>query len=75
MKKYGNEKTRLTLTGKAQDFYNLTDPLDILEYEDSEGNCTYSVTGCFERDNMTEDELNVFLEELSEDLKEDPETF
>lgn len=70
MKRYGNEKTRLTLTDKAQDFYNMTDFLDIYEYEDSEGNCTYSVIGCFERYNMTEDELNVFLEELSEDMQE-----
>ena len=72
---YGNEKTHLTLTDKAQSFYNLTDPFGILEYEDEEGNYTYSTIKCFERDNMTEDELNIFLEELAEDMEENSEIF
>ena len=45
IKQYGNTKTKLSLTEKAYDIYRDTDPLDIWEVEDEDGNCTYSIRG------------------------------
>ena len=61
MKIYGNEKTNLELSEKAQAFYDQTCPIDIKEYETEDG-FIYDVTGCVERLNLTEDGVNRFLE-------------
>lgn len=66
MKKYGSEKTHLRLSDKAQEFYNSCDPVWIYEHEYIDGSYRYSVTGCFESIYLTEDELNNFLESLSD---------
>lgn len=58
MKKYGDVKTNLTLTEKALDAYNETNPLYIYEMDDG----TYSMRGLFKFDGMTEKEVNNFLE-------------
>lgn len=64
MKTVRNENTHLRLTDKAQEFYNSCDPLRIHEHMDSEGNYIYSITGCFEKTQLTEDEVINFLESL-----------
>ena len=65
LKQYGYVKTRLSLTDKAYDVYSGTCPLDIIEVEDEEGNCTYSMRGALEADDLTADEVNEYLEELA----------
>ena len=63
---YGNEKTHLTLTEKAEQIYSNTDPLRIVEeeYEDDNGEKKYRyfIAAYFGDKPMTEDELNAFLE-------------
>ena len=66
MKRYGDTKTNLTLSDKAQDFYSGCDPLNI--YEHSNG--TYSVTGLFCGEDMTADEVNEMLEQLADEAAE-----
>ena len=61
-KSFGDENTHLVLTDKAFDAYSACDPLDILEYEDEDGNYTYALHGALERDNLTVDEVNKMLE-------------
>lgn len=65
MKIYGNEKTHLTLSDKAQAYYDVTDPLRIEEYETDDG-YIYNITGCFDRYGMTEEEVNRVLESLAD---------
>lgn len=71
---YGNEKTHLTLTEKAEQIYSNTDPLRIIEeeYEDDDGEKKYRyfIATCFGNKAMTEDELNVFLEYMADKLGE-----
>ena len=61
-KTYGDEKTHLTLTAKAQRAYDNADPLRILEHEDG----TYSLRGIEDRDGMTAADINQWLEDLAD---------
>ena len=63
-KSYGDEKTHLVLTDNAYDAYSGTDPLDILEYEDEDGNFTYSFRGAIVAVDLSADSVNRLLEEL-----------
>lgn len=69
---YGNEKTHLTLTQKAEAVYAGTDPLWIYEKEliDTERECEpeyrYYIRGAFEVDDINEFAVNKFLEELAD---------
>ena len=60
MKIYGNERTSLMLTELAQKAYNITDPIEIVEHDD----LTYSIKGCIEHDELTEEDVNEALESL-----------
>lgn len=66
MKIYGNTKTRLTLTAKAQRAYDNADPLKIIEHEDG----TYSIRGIEDRDGMTAADVNEWLEDLADETAE-----
>lgn len=68
MKQYGKDKTELSLSQKAQDFYSTCEPLRIHECVNPYGEYVYEITGCFEKRGLTEDELNEFLEELSDTM-------
>ena len=63
MKIYGNEKTSLTLTEKAQKAYSETDPIRIEEVETDDG-YIYNVSGCIECNNLTEEAVNRVFEDL-----------
>ena len=64
---YGNESTHLTLSDKAAAVFSDADPLEIMErYEEGENGYIYDVIGCVERAEMTEEEVNAFLESISE---------
>ena len=63
MKIYGNEKTSLVLTEKAFEVYSNTDPLTITAQNDGR----YSIHGIEERIDMTEADLNAWLEELGDE--------
>lgn len=71
---YGNEKTHLTLTEKADQIYSNTDPLRIVEeeYEDENGEKEYRyfIAAYFGDMAMTEDELNAFLEGMADEVGE-----
>lgn len=64
MKIFGNENTNLILTNKAAAMYADCDPLQIIEHEDG----SYSIRGIEDRDGMTADEVNGWLEELSDEV-------
>ena len=64
---YGDEKTHLTLTAKAQQAYDQTDPLKIIEHEDG----TYSLRGIEDRDGMTAADVNEWLENLADETMEE----
>lgn len=69
---YGNSKTHLTLTGKALEFYNLTDPITIIETEES-GQFMYQVLSGSEPMHdglMTEEKLIRWMEDGYTDLQE-----
>ena len=70
---YGNEKTHLTLTEKAEQIYSNTDPLRIIEEEykddDGEKKYRYFIAAFFGDKPMTEVELNAFLEESADELE------
>ena len=62
---YGNTRTHLTLTGKAEEFYNLSDPITIIETEEN-GVYSYLVLSGNEPMHdgyMTEEQLVRFLED------------
>lgn len=69
---YGNEKTHLTLTEKAEQIYSNTDPLRIIEeeYEDEDGEKKYRyfIAAYFGDKAMTEVELNAFLEYMADEV-------
>lgn len=74
MKKFTNkqkvagELATRSLSNKAAEFYNGTDPLDVFEYEE-DGNKLYAYSGAFgERDGMTFEELERDFEEIQDDL-------
>lgn len=62
-KRYGDEKTNLTLTGKAYAFYCEADPMSIYERETDEG-FRYALRGFTYCDNLTAEQVNSTLEEL-----------
>lgn len=69
---YGNEKTNLALTEKADQIYSNTDPLRIVEeeYEDDNGEKKYRyfIAAYFGDKAMTEDELNAVLEYMADEV-------
>lgn len=67
-RRYGDAKTQLTLSDKAFRFYSGSDPIDIYEIEDVDGNCTYTLRlfGDPESEPMSRDELMATLEELAD---------
>ena len=69
---YGNEKTHLTLTDKADQIYSNTDPLRIVEEEyegeDEEKKYRYFFAAYFGDMAMTEGELNTFLEGMADEI-------
>mgnify|MGYP003290017008 CR=1 FL=1 len=64
MKVYGNEKTNLVLSDKAEAIYNECDPIKIIEQDDG----TYSLRGFEHRDGMTAEEVNAWFEDLADEL-------
>lgn len=79
MKKFNNsqklagEMAIRSLSDKAAEFYNGTDPLDVFEYEE-DGAKLYAYTGAFgERDGMTFEELERDFEEMQEELEDEEE--
>ena len=60
---FGNEKTALHLTPKAEWAYFKTDPLKIIVWEDG----TYSIRGAEDRHDMTAQDVIDWLEELADD--------
>lgn len=70
MKRYGDTKTHLNLSAKAERAYNEISPVSIYEDVDDNGDYTYSVNICGERrKNLTESEVCELLEEYAEPLK------
>ncbi len=72
-KRYGDEKTHLRLTGKAQLFYSNTDPLVILEHteitDEGEESYTYTMDGCIAvYEPISEEELIQILTAFYDDL-------
>lgn len=57
-KRFGDTKTKLTLTDKAQRFYNQTDPINIYEREDG----LYDIDGFSAAEGLTAEEVNTTLE-------------
>lgn len=79
MKKFNNseklagEMAIRSLSDKAAEFYNGSDPLDVFEYEEN-GAKLYAYSGAFgERDGMTFEELERDFEEMQEELEEEEE--
>lgn len=64
MKIYGNEPTNLELSARAEAMYAECDPLTIMEHEDG----SYSIRGVEDRDGMTAEDVNCWLEELADDI-------
>ena len=64
MKVYGNERTALKLSEKAEAIYAECDPIKIIEHDDG----TYSLRGFEHRDDMTADEVNEYFEDLADEL-------
>ena len=77
---YGNENTKLRLTGKALEIYSNSDPLTIYEKDWGEPheiytgggmmkyeNPTYFVRGAFEADDITEADLIEMILELGDE--------
>lgn len=62
---YGNTKTNLVLSDKAAQMYSECDPLQIVEHEDG----SYSLRGIEDRDNMTAEDVNRWLEDLADELE------
>ena len=75
---YGNEKTNLTLSGKALDFYNMTDPITIIEEEQNDSELLYQVLSETEPMHdglMTEEKLIRWLEDGYDDLPAESKTW
>lgn len=64
MKIYGNDKTDLVLSAKASRMYAECDPLKIIEQDDG----SYSIRGIEDRDGMTADDVNRWLEDLADEI-------
>lgn len=71
-KTYGNEKTDLTLTMKAEAYYSVTDPISIIQTGENE----YTIDDCGDiREGLTEAEVNEMLEERYDAGNEDDGAF
>lgn len=68
-KRFGNEKTNLVLSNKAARMYAECYPLTIVEHEDG----SYSIRGIEDRDSMTAADVNRWLEDLADEVKEEVE--
>lgn len=64
MKTFGNEKTSLELTEKAFNVYSNSDGIAIYEHK----NGLYSLKGFEDRDNMTAAEVNLYFEQLADEI-------
>jgi hypothetical protein len=65
MKRYGNERTHLVLSNKAEAYYNETDLIDIYEVEAEDGALTYNLDDMGNTfSDLTADDLNRIMEEL-----------
>ena len=65
MKRYGDVKTSLTLSDKAQRIYSISDPLDIYEHDDG----TYSMRGCgCDGSGYAAEDVIRILEELADEV-------
>ena len=73
-KVYGNERTDLKLTKKAEDFTATCDPLEIREFTKDDGSHTYDVVGIIDSCNLTEDDLNELFEGMADEDAELEET-
>ena len=67
MKRYGDTKTALVLSSKAQAAYELSDPVDIYEIETGDGGTVYNMRGVIEAGSLTGLEVNEMLESLYDD--------
>ena len=67
-KRYGDTKTSLRLSEKAERSYSDTQPLSIFEEETDDGEYRYTVTGFLQGEDLTEDEVNALLESLDTGL-------
>lgn len=67
-KRYGDTKTSLRLSEKAERIYSDTQPLSIFEEETDDGEYRYTVTGFLQGEDLTEDEVNALLESLDTGL-------
>ena len=66
--KVAGEMAVRSLSNKAAEFYNGSDPLDVFEYEE-DGAKLYAYSGAFgERDGLTFEELERDFEEMQEEL-------
>lgn len=66
-RRYGDVKTHLTLSAKAQDFYSGASPVSIFELDTPEGyRYTLKLWSDPETEPMTADELNAELEALAD---------
>ena len=63
-KRYGDERTELKLSGKAEMAYDNSDPLVIYERETENGALLYDVTGIIEAYDLSYDALISTLEYL-----------
>lgn len=67
-KRYGDTRTDLTLTEKAQKVYNVTDPIDIYEREEDDDVFVYTMRGVIEKDDLSADDVNQILEEFADEV-------
>ncbi len=67
-KRYGDTRTDLTLTDKAQKVYNVTDRIDIYEREVDDDVFVYTMRGVIVEDDISADEVNQILEEFADGI-------
>lgn len=72
-KRYGDARTNLILTEKAQKVYNVTDPIDIYEREEKDDELVYSMRGVIVKDDLSADDVNQILEEFADEIFADDE--
>lgn len=64
MKTYGKERTHLNLSAKA--FKNYSNSDFVIYEEENDGAYTYTIDGGIYTDDLTEEDVNKFFEELEE---------
>lgn len=66
VREYGNEYTHLTLTRRADYVYGNVEPMHIYEFVDDDDapEYRYFVRGCADADDLSESDLNDYLEDL-----------